>query len=64
MIQVVSTKKPNEKKRMGKALELSKTQLKFHVREKEESEQVFRNKTDELAAAFFNNNKKVWTKTI
>ena len=36
MTQVISTKKSDERKRMEKALELSKTRLKFHVREKEE----------------------------
>lgn len=53
MIQVISTKILDTQKRMGKTLESSKTQLKFHVRKKEEMKKVFRDKKEKLAAEFF-----------
>ena len=52
VIQVISTKKKNEKRRLEKKVEFFKTRLKFHVNHKEALEKVFRDKTDQLAAAF------------
>ena len=53
MIQVILTKKPNQKKRMKKVLELSKTRLKFHFGKKKRNGKSVGDKIEELAAEFF-----------